>query len=98
MGIRSLRAGNPHQHELAALGLGDRGCDRDLAAELVRRSGLALADAFDLRGVLMDWIAGTGSKVAALVDIDEAIGSGQALRGFAAALEAFDANRRSGPY
>jgi hypothetical protein len=39
------------QHELAALGPRRRGRDRDLAAELVGRSGLALADAFDLRGV-----------------------------------------------
>lgn len=45
-----------------------------------------------LNVALMDWIAGTGSKVAVLVDIDEAIGSGQTLQGFAAALEAFDAN------
>ena len=33
------------QHELAALGPGDRGGDRDLAAELVRGAGLALGDA-----------------------------------------------------
>ncbi len=39
------------QHKLAALGLGGRGRHRQLAAELVRRSGLALADAFDLAGV-----------------------------------------------
>ena len=36
------------QHELAALGRGDRGGDRDLAAELVGRAGFALADALDL--------------------------------------------------
>ena len=36
------------QHELAALGLGRRGGDRHLAAELVGRPGLAFADAFDL--------------------------------------------------
>lgn len=45
-----------------------------------------------LNVALMDWIAGTGSKVAVLVDVDEAIGSGQAQQGFAAALEAFDRN------
>ena len=39
------------QHELAALGYGDRGDDRDLAAELVRRPGLAFADALYLGGV-----------------------------------------------
>jgi hypothetical protein len=36
------------QHKLAPFGLGDRGRHRDLAAELVRRPGLPLADAFDL--------------------------------------------------
>jgi hypothetical protein len=36
------------EHELATLRLGDRGCHRDLAAELVGRSGLALADTLDL--------------------------------------------------
>lgn len=41
---------------------------------------------------LMDWIANVGSKVAMLVDIDEAIGLGQAERGFKAALGAFDRN------
>jgi succinyl-CoA synthetase beta subunit len=45
-----------------------------------------------LNVALMDWIAGTGSKVAVLVDIDDAIGSGQAQQGLAAALEAFDRN------
>ena len=39
------------QDELAALGLGDGDSDRHLAAELVGRPGLALADALDLRGV-----------------------------------------------
>ena len=39
------------QHELAALGLGRRRRDRHLAAELVGRPGLALADALDLGGV-----------------------------------------------
>ena len=39
------------QHELAALGRGDRGDNRDLAAELVGRPGLAFADAFHLGGV-----------------------------------------------
>src|SRR5262249_123625 len=39
------------QHQLAALGLRRRGRDRDLAAELVGGSGLALADALDLGGV-----------------------------------------------
>lgn len=39
------------EHELAALGLGDRGRDRDLAAELVGRTSLALSDAFDFRRV-----------------------------------------------
>ncbi len=36
------------EHELAALGLGDRGCHGDLAAEFVGRAGLALADTLDL--------------------------------------------------
>ena len=43
-----------------------------------------------LNVTLMDWIADGGAQVAALVDIDDAIGAGQAAQGFAAALEAFD--------
>lgn len=43
-----------------------------------------------LNVTLMDWITSKGSKVAALVDIDEAIGAGQAEQGFATAIEAFD--------
>ena len=39
------------QRELAALGLGDGGCNRDLASELVGRPRFALADAFNLGGV-----------------------------------------------
>ena len=39
------------QHELPALGRGDRGYNRDLAAELIWRSGLAFADALHLGGV-----------------------------------------------
>ena len=39
------------QHELAARGTGVGGDDRDLDAELVGRTGLALADALDLWGV-----------------------------------------------
>jgi hypothetical protein len=39
------------QHELPAPGRGDRGYNRDLAAELVRRPGLAFADALHLGGV-----------------------------------------------
>ena len=39
------------EHELAALGARDWGDDTDLAAELVGRAGLTLADAFDLRGM-----------------------------------------------
>src|SRR3979409_166168 len=39
------------QHELAARGAGVGGDDRDLDAELVGRAGLALADAFGLRGM-----------------------------------------------
>ena len=39
------------QHKLAAFGLGRRGGDRHLAAELVRRPRFAFADAFDLGGV-----------------------------------------------
>ena len=39
------------QHELAAFGLGRRGGDRHLAAELVRRPRFALADALHLGGV-----------------------------------------------
>ena len=36
------------QHELPALGRGDRRNNRDLAAELVGRAGLAAADALHL--------------------------------------------------
>lgn len=36
------------QHELAAVGRSHGRRDRDLAAELVGRAGLAFADAFDL--------------------------------------------------
>src|SRR5688572_2517130 len=43
-----------------------------------------------LNVTLVDWIADGGAQVAALVDIDDAIGAGQATQGFAAALEAFD--------
>src|SRR6202040_2746365 len=39
------------QHELPAVGRGDRGDNRDLAAELVGRPGLAFADALHLGGV-----------------------------------------------
>jgi len=39
------------QHELPALGHGDRGDNRDLAAELVGRPDLAFADALHLGGV-----------------------------------------------
>ena len=39
------------QHELAALGLGRRGGDRHLAAELIGRPCLALTDALDLGGM-----------------------------------------------
>jgi len=39
------------EHELAALGLGHRCCDADLAAELIRPVCLALADALGLGGV-----------------------------------------------
>jgi hypothetical protein len=39
------------QHELPAFRLGGRGCHGHLAAELVRRPGLAFADAFNLGGV-----------------------------------------------
>jgi hypothetical protein len=39
------------EHELAAVGLGCRRRDRGLAAELIGRPGLALADAFDVGGV-----------------------------------------------
>src|SRR3979490_1635575 len=39
------------QHELAARRAGVGGDDRDLDAELPRRAGLALADAFDFRGM-----------------------------------------------
>jgi hypothetical protein len=44
--IRVAVMGLGIQHELAALGLGDGRDDRDLAAELIGRPGLALADAF----------------------------------------------------
>lgn len=43
-----------------------------------------------LNVTLMDWIADGGAQVAALVDIDDAVGAGQAAQGFAAVLEAFD--------
>jgi transposase len=43
--IRVTVQGLGVQHELAALGRGDRGDNRDFAAELVRRPGLAFADA-----------------------------------------------------
>ena len=39
------------QHELAARSAGVGGDDRDLDAELVRRAGVALADALDLGGM-----------------------------------------------
>src|SRR5947208_10052666 len=39
------------QHKLAAFWLRRRGCDRYLAAELVRRPRLPFADALHLRGV-----------------------------------------------
>jgi hypothetical protein len=39
------------QHELAARSAGIGGDDRDFDAELVRRAGLAFADAFDLGGM-----------------------------------------------
>ena len=46
------------QHELAAFGLGDRGRDGDLAAELIGCAGLAFADAFDLGRVQrIDFVA-----------------------------------------
>jgi len=45
-----------------------------------------------LNVTLMDWIASTGSRVATLVDIDEAIRSGHAEQGFVMALDAFDRN------
>jgi succinyl-CoA synthetase beta subunit len=43
-----------------------------------------------LNVTLMDWIGSLGGKVATLVDIDRAIGSGRAREGFHAALQAFD--------
>ena len=49
--IRVAVQGLGMQHELPALGHGDRGHDRDLAAELVGRPGLAFADALHLGGV-----------------------------------------------
>ena len=39
---------------------------------------------------LMDWIASLGSRVANLVDIDDAIGAGCAEQGFSMALDEFD--------
>jgi succinyl-CoA synthetase beta subunit len=45
-----------------------------------------------LNVTLMDWIAASGAGVAALVDIDEAIGSSHAEDGFAAALDACERN------
>ena len=39
------------EHELAALGFGDRGCDADLAAELGRRPRLAFTDTLDVWGL-----------------------------------------------
>src|ERR1700720_1923093 len=49
IGVAGQRLGV--QHELPALGRGDRGDDRDLAAELVGRPRLAFADALHLGGV-----------------------------------------------
>jgi hypothetical protein len=49
IGIAGQRLGM--QHELATRGTGLGGDDRDLDAELVGRTGLAFANAFDLRGV-----------------------------------------------
>ncbi len=43
-----------------------------------------------LNVTLMDWIAGCGGRVATLVDIDPAIGSGRSHEGFAAAFNVFD--------
>lgn len=43
-----------------------------------------------LNVALMDWIANCGARVATLVDIDPAIGSGRSREGFAAALNLFD--------
>jgi succinyl-CoA synthetase beta subunit len=43
-----------------------------------------------LNVTLMDWIADGGAQVAALVDIDDAVGAGHAEQGFAMALDAFD--------
>jgi hypothetical protein len=39
------------EYELAALGFGCRGRDRDLATKLIGLPGLALADAFDFVGM-----------------------------------------------
>ena len=43
-----------------------------------------------LNVALMDWIADRGAKVVALVDVDDAIGAGQAAQAFAMALDTFD--------
>ena len=43
-----------------------------------------------LNVTLMDWIAALGGKAASLVDIDGALASGHAARGFAEAFQAFD--------
>jgi succinyl-CoA synthetase beta subunit len=43
-----------------------------------------------LNVTLMDWIASRGGKVATLVDVDPAIGSGRSREGFRAAFQAFD--------
>jgi len=43
-----------------------------------------------LNVTLMDWICDAGAAVAALVDIDDAVGAGQAEQGFATAFDAFD--------
>lgn len=45
-----------------------------------------------LNVTLMDWIASAGSRVAILVDIDDAIGAGHVEQGFSTALDAFDRN------
>ena len=49
--IRIARQRLGVQHELAARGAGVGGDDRSLDAELVRRAGVALADALDLGGM-----------------------------------------------
>ncbi len=59
------------ERELAALGRGHRCGDRDLATELIGRSRLALADAFDLGRVQRVDLGAALALLATLTPLDE---------------------------